>query len=122
MEKSFYSITETAAKLGVTASKLRYWERQGFFKPRRTAGKRRQYTLEDIEEIRAVCFLAEGKEMRLKGVKRELSRNKKTVASTATVISRLQSVRNKLQALRSEFETMEKLLTSSNPPLQTPRC
>jgi DNA-binding transcriptional MerR regulator len=122
MEKTFYSITEVAEELGVETSKLRYWEKQGLFKIHKTGGGRRQYTRKDIETIRAVYMLREKIGMTLPGAKREMSINKKTVASAATVISRLQSIRNELQAIRSEFEAMEKQAISSNLPSQTPLC
>ncbi|MDR1373309.1 MAG: MerR family transcriptional regulator [Dysgonamonadaceae bacterium] len=106
MEKVYYSIAEVAKMFNVNPSALRYWEKQGFLKLRRTDKGTRQYNKSDIETVRIVCHLINEKGMTLDGVKRELSANKKTVATTVDVINRLQAVRDELQALKKAFDSI----------------
>ena len=52
--KLYYSISEVATLFGVAESLLRFWEKQfPNIHPKKSSNNVRQYTKEDIEEIRA---------------------------------------------------------------------
>jgi DNA-binding transcriptional MerR regulator len=109
MEKIYYSIAEVAEMFDINTSALRYWEKEKLVKPRKTVKGTRQYTKEDIENIRVICHLTKEKKLTLDGVKRELAANRKPVESNVALIHHLQNVKNELLALKNEFEEMGKL-------------
>ena len=56
--KKYYGIAEVAEQFGVAESLLRYWEKEfSNIKPRKSGRGVRQYTKEDIEEVRIVYNL-----------------------------------------------------------------
>jgi len=48
---SAYTVGQLAQKIGYSVSTLRRWDREGTYPARRTAGNRRYYTDEDIQQI-----------------------------------------------------------------------
>ena len=73
-KKIYYSIREVAALFGVNESLLRFWEKE-FPKqiaPRKTAKGTRQYTEQDIENIRLVYHLVKERKMSLSGARDSL--------------------------------------------------
>ena len=56
--KAYYSIKEVSEMFGLSASTLRYWEREfPHLKPRTVGNKVRQYSKSDIEELRVIYNL-----------------------------------------------------------------
>ena len=56
--KMYYSIAEVSRKFGVAGSLLRFWEKEfPNINPKKTERGIRQYTAQDIEEIRIVYNL-----------------------------------------------------------------
>jgi DNA-binding transcriptional MerR regulator len=80
MEKSFFSdellltIDQISQLTGVRKSTLRYWEKSfdDFLKPARTMSNRREYTLEDLERIKAIKRLLEQEHLTALGVRMRL--------------------------------------------------
>lgn len=99
--KLYYSISEVAEKFGVTETLLRYWEKEfPNIKPAKSSGRgARQYTKDDIEQIRLVYHLVKEKGMTLQGARDTLKHNKKGGNTNCEVIDRLTAVREELQAL-----------------------
>ena len=50
MNQSRYTTSEAAARIGVSVSTLRRWDREGILKPSRTLGGDRRYTEDDINK------------------------------------------------------------------------
>ncbi|MBQ8607375.1 MAG: MerR family transcriptional regulator [Bacteroidaceae bacterium] len=103
--KLFYSIGEVAKMFNVPDTLLRYWEKVfPSIKPRKAGRNIRQYTQEDIENIRIIYHLVKEKGMTLAGAKEALKKNKKGTVQTAEVIARLKSIREELVNMRKELE------------------
>ena len=101
--KMFYSISEVAAKVGVSESTLRYWE--SMFRqiaPAKGAGGARRYTPKDLRMVKLVYHLVKDKGMTLAGAKAYLKDNKKMEEAdvAASVVERLRAIREELVALR----------------------
>lgn len=78
--KLYYSIREVAEMFDVNESLLRYWEKEfPMIAPKKAGGNIRQYTKEDIENIRLVYHLVKEKGMTLAGAKQRLKQNKEGV-------------------------------------------
>jgi DNA-binding transcriptional MerR regulator len=108
-EKLFYSIKEVADLFGVNQSLLRYWEKEfSSIKPVKTAKGTRQYSKEDIDEIRLIHYLVKEKGMTILGAKQKLKENHDIVDKTSEVIDRLKNVREELMKLKTEFDELAK--------------
>ena len=78
--KLYYSIKEVAQMLGVTESMLRFWEKEiPSIKPKTTGNNVRQYTEENIEEIRVVYNLVKVRGFKLAAARKMLKENKNSV-------------------------------------------
>ena len=67
-----YLIGEAARRVGVSASALRLWERQGLVRPRRSNGRYRLYTEADLEQLRSVRRLRQVDQLNAPGIRRFL--------------------------------------------------
>jgi DNA-binding transcriptional MerR regulator len=80
MEKSSLSedlmltIDQISQLTGVRKSTLRYWEKSfdDFLKPARTQSNRREYTLEDLDRVKAIKRLLEQEHLTAYGVRMRL--------------------------------------------------
>src|SRR5205823_1588418 len=68
-----YVISVAARLLDVHPQTLRNYERAGFLRPTRTEGRRRLYSVEDIEELRSLIGTVEQFGLNLTGLKMLLS-------------------------------------------------
>ena len=75
--KLFYSIKEVAEMFGVTDTLLRYWEKEfPNIAPKKGSRNVRQYTRENVEQIKLVYHLVKEKGMTLEGAKKALKEKK----------------------------------------------
>lgn len=99
--KMFYSISEVAQMFNVTETLLRYWEKEfPNIKPQKGGRGIRQYTKDDIEQVRLVHHLVKERGLTLQGARDMLKRNKKgDVNRQIEVIDRLKAVKAELQEI-----------------------
>ncbi|ADY36069.1 regulatory protein MerR [Phocaeicola salanitronis DSM 18170] len=103
--KLYYSIKEVAEMFGVNESLVRYWEKEfPAIAPKRAGGKVRQYTKEDIENIRQVYYLVKEKGMTLAGAKQLMKQNREGVRNTTELVNRLKQIRSELVCMRKELD------------------
>ena len=67
-----YLIGEAARRVGVSASALRLWERQGLVRPQRSGGRYRLYNEADLEHLRSVRRLRQVDRLNAPGIRRVL--------------------------------------------------
>ena len=102
--KKYYSISEVAEQFGVAESLLRYWDKEfPNIAPRKSGRNVRQYTTEDIEEVRVVYNLLKVRGMKIAAARETLRKNKRGAMDSSDIISRLQSVRSELMEIRKEL-------------------
>ena len=102
--KKYYSISEVAEQFGVAESLLRYWEKEfPNIAPRKGGRNVRQYTTEDIEEVRVVYNLLKVRGMKIAAAREALHKNKRGTMDSSDIISRLQSVRAELMEIKKEL-------------------
>lgn len=103
--KLYYSIREVAEMFDVNESLLRYWEKEfTIIAPKKAGGNIRQYTKEDIENIRLVYHLVKEKKMTLAGARQRLKQNKESIRDTAEIIDRLRRIKEDLLSMRKELD------------------
>ena len=68
------TIDQIAQITGIRKSTLRYWEKSfdDFLKPARTQSNRRQYTIEDLDRVKAIKRLLEQEHLTALGVRMRL--------------------------------------------------
>ena len=102
--KKYYGISEVAEQFGVAESLLRYWEKEfPNINPRKSGRGVRQYTKEDIGEVRIVYNLLKVRGMKIAAAKAVLNKNHKAASDTSEIIGRLQSIRAELQDISREL-------------------
>ncbi len=103
--KLYYSIKEVAEILNVSESMLRFWEKEvPMIKPKTTGNNVRQYTQNDIENIKMVYNLVKVRGFKLAAA-RKMLREKKSVVSTDTkVLEILIKLRDDLTEMKKQFD------------------
>ncbi len=106
--KLYYSIGEVAEMFGVTETLLRFWEKQfPQIAPRKSGRNIRQYSKDDIEEVRLVYNLVKVRGMKLAAAREALRKNRTGEQRTAEVLERLKAIREELMKMKHEFDHME---------------
>lgn len=106
--KLYYSIGEVAKMFNVSETLLRFWEKQfPQISPRKSGRNIRQYSKEDIEEVRLVYNLVKVRGMKLAAAREALRKNKQGEQRTSEVVERLKAVREELMKMKHEFDHME---------------
>ena len=102
--KKYCSISEVATQFGVAESVLRFWEKEfPNIKPRKTQRNVRQYTREDIEEVRTVYTLLKVRGMKIAAAREMLSKNKKGATDMTVVLNKLESIKAELLDISREL-------------------
>ena len=102
--KKYFSISEVATQFGVAESVLRFWEKESpNIKPRKTQRNVRQYTREDIEEVRTVYTLLKVRGMKIAAAREMLSKNKKAATDMTVVLNKLESIKAELLDISREL-------------------
>lgn len=107
--KLYYSIKEVAEMFDVNETLLRFWEKE-FPKqihPKKAGRNIRQYSKEDIEEIRVVYNLVKVRGLKIAAAREVLKKNKEGAQQTGEVVERLKAIRAELLRIKSNFTTME---------------
>lgn len=102
--KLFYSISEVAAMFNVNETLLRFWEKEfPQISPRKSGRNIRQYTEEDIEQVRLIYNLVKVRGLKIAAARDTLKNNKEGTVQRAEAIDRLLAVKAELQAIRREL-------------------
>lgn len=92
---------------GINESALRYWEKVfPQIQPKTNARGIRQYTKEDIEEIRLIYNMSKVRGFKLDAAKKMISANRQGVDKSAQVMELLISSRDKLQELKKQLDML----------------
>ena len=91
--------------LGVNPSLLRYWETVfPSIRPKTTGNNVRQYTQEDIEEIKVIYNLVKVRGFKLDAAAEMMKQNRKAVNKTNEIISMLRTIRAELIMIQQQLE------------------
>lgn len=103
--KLYYSIKEVAQMLNVSESMLRFWEKEvPMIKPKTTGNNIRQYTEDDIANIKMVYNLVKVRGFKLAAVRKMLKENKSAVSSNTKAMELLIGLRDELQKMKKQFD------------------
>ena len=115
--KKYYSIHEVASQFGVNESTLRYWEQEfPQIKPHKAGRGVRQYTVEDIEQLRVIHHLVKVRGLKLAAARKLLVKNKGGEQNLAEAVQRLKDVRAQLVTLRRNLSLLDPEEEEEAPP------
>jgi DNA-binding transcriptional MerR regulator len=105
LEKSYYSISETARMFNVNTSLLRFWEKEfDIIKPYKNKKGDRYFTKKDIETIRTIYHLTKEKGYTLQGAKDALKGEKFVdQLSKGEIIQTLKNIKDFLNEIKGEL-------------------
>lgn len=104
IEKLYYSIGEVAEVFNVAPSLIRFWESEfDIIKPKKNRKGNRQFTKEDIDNVRTIYHLVKEKGFTLNGAKDMLKNDVQGVKDKMEMIESLKKVRKFLTDLGKEL-------------------
>jgi DNA-binding transcriptional MerR regulator len=104
IEKKYFSIGEVADMLGVATSLIRFWETEfDNIKPKKNRKGNRQFTKEDIENVKLIFHLVKEKGYTLQGAKDLLKNDSETLNDKMDMISNLKDIRSFLVNIRDQL-------------------
>lgn len=107
VNKIYYSIKEVAAKVGVTESTLRFWEKEfPHLRPKTTGNGVRQYELKDIDQIKLIYNLIKVRGFKIAAARKYLRENKSGAEKSAQILDTLIAVREQLNDLKKQLGTI----------------
>lgn len=104
IEKLYYSIGEVAEMFTVAPSLIRFWESEfDLIKPKKNRKGNRQFTKEDIDNVRTIYHLVKEKGFTLQGAKEMLRNDSQAVKDKMEMLDSLRNVRRFLVELREKL-------------------
>jgi len=106
IEKLYFSIGEVAELFNVAPSLIRFWESEfDIIKPKKNRKGNRQFTKEDIDNVRTIYHLVKEKGFTLQGAKEMLRNDTQAVKDKMEMIDSLRRVRSFLSELREKLHS-----------------
>ena len=104
IEKIYYSIGEVAEQFNVAPSLIRFWESEfELIQPKKNRKGNRQFTKEDIENVRTIYHLVKQKGFTLQGAKEMLRNDTSAVKDKMEIYDALKKIRQFLVEVRDKL-------------------
>jgi len=105
IEKIYYSIGEVAEQFNVAPSLIRFWESEfELIQPKKNRKGNRQFTKEDIENVRTIYHLVKQKGFTLQGAKEMLKNDTQSVKDKMEIYDSLKKIRQFLVEVREKLQ------------------
>jgi DNA-binding transcriptional MerR regulator len=105
IEKIYYSIGEVAEQFNVAPSLIRFWESEfELIQPKKNRKGNRQFTKEDIENVRTIYHLVKQKGFTLQGAKEMLRNDTSDVKDKMEIYDSLKKIRQFLVEVRDKLQ------------------
>jgi len=102
--KKYFSIGEVAGMLDVSTSLIRFWESEfDIIKPKKSRKGNRQFTREDIDNVKLIYHLVKEKGYTLQGAKDLLKNDDNELKSKVEIIDSLKKVRSFLLNIKNKI-------------------
>ncbi len=104
IEKLYFSIGEVSEMFSVAPSLIRFWESEfEIIKPKKNRKGNRQFTKEDIDNVRTIYHLVKEKGFTLQGAKEMLRNDSQSVKDKMDMMDSLKRVRTFMVELRDRL-------------------
>lgn len=101
-EKIYFSIGELAKAFDVNASLIRFWDKEfDILKPKKNAKGNRQFTQDDVKNLKLIYHLVKERGFTLDGAKTHLKEGQKKTLDKFEIISKLESVKAQLLRIKN---------------------
>ena len=105
IEKIYYSIGEVAELFNVAPSLIRFWESEfDLIQPKKNRKGNRQFTKEDIENVRTIYHLVKQKGFTLQGAKEMLKNNTQSIKDNMEIYDSLKKIRQFLVEVKDKLQ------------------
>lgn len=105
IEKKYFTIGEVADQFKVATSLIRFWESEfSIIKPKKNRKGNRQFTKEDIANVRVIYHLVKERGFTLQGAKDMLKNDPDSMSDKMQIIDSLKNVKHFLVEIRSKLE------------------
>ena len=105
IEKKYFTIGEVADELGVATSLIRFWEGEfDIIKPKKNRKGNRQFTKDDIRNVKLIYYLVKEKGFTLQGARDFIKNDVEAASNKVELIESLKRVRNFLETLKKELD------------------
>ena len=102
--KLYFSIGEAAEILDVNTSLIRFWEKEfPILKPKKNKKGNRQFTKDDIENLKMIYHLVKERGFTLQGAKEKLKKGKTATKKEVEIVDSLEKVKHFLLDLKKEL-------------------
>ena len=99
-QKLYYSIGEAAERTGVTAAKIRHWDKEfAHLKPTKNRRGERRFTKDNLRELEQIKYLLEERGFTVAGARKEIAAARRGPAGKEEIVASLRGVREKLAGL-----------------------
>ncbi|WP_229368111.1 MerR family transcriptional regulator [Fibrisoma limi] len=114
--KRYYSIREVADMFSTNTSKLRFYETEfPTLKPKKNRAGDRIYTQADIDHLKEIFELIDGKGFTLAGARDYLKSRISSQRENARIIARLNEIKAFLQQVRNSLDAPDAVSTTQSP-------
>jgi DNA-binding transcriptional MerR regulator len=104
IQKKYFSIGEVAEMLNVATSLIRFWESEfDIIKPKKNRKGNRQFTREDIDNVKLIYHLVKEKGYTLQGAKDLLKEGNESIKEKIEVIDSLKKIKSFLIEIRAKI-------------------
>lgn len=102
--KLYYSIGEVAEILAVNTSLIRFWEKEfPILKPKKNKKGNRQFTIDDLENLKMIYHLVKERGFTLQGANEKLKGGKASAKKEVEMVNSLQKVKDFLLEIKKEL-------------------
>ena len=104
IEKKYFTIGEVAEQFNVATSLIRFWESEfDIIKPRKNRKGNRQFTKDDIENVRLIYHLVKERGFTLAGAREMLKHGQEKVKDKMNLIDSLQELKRFLLEIKKQL-------------------
>lgn len=104
IEKKYYTIGEVADDLGVATSLIRFWEGEfDIIKPKKNRKGNRQFTKEDIKNVKLIFHLVKEKGYTLQGAREFIKSDVNAAMDKVEMVESLKRIRGFLVDIRNQL-------------------
>lgn len=104
IQKKYFSIGEVAEMLNVATSLIRFWESEfDIIKPKKNRKGNRQFTREDIDNVKLIYHLVKEKGYTLQGAKDLLKEGNDSIKEKIEIIDSLKKIKSFLIEIRAKI-------------------
>ena len=104
IEKKYFTIGEVADELGVATSLIRFWEGEfDIIKPKKNRKGNRQFTKEDIKNVKLIYYLVKEKGYTLQGARDFIKSDADQAIGRVDMIESLKKIKSFLEQIKSEL-------------------